>query len=163
MKNIQSIRKQHGITQVELCKVLGVSQANLSAWETGRWEPDSIALSKMADYFGVSVDYLLGRTDNNSSNTGLAEHLREFRSEKNLTQKQMGAMLGISQQAYATYENNIATPPVEIMIKLADIFNTTIDSLLGRTSQPICPIYQQLQDEIAELKKEIESLKKEIK
>ena len=42
---------------------LQVSQATLSNWESGRYEPDFEALEKMSDYFQVSVDYLLGRDE----------------------------------------------------------------------------------------------------
>lgn len=59
---IKELRKEKGIKQIELCKVLGISQGNLSNWENGVYEPDKTSLLKMADYFGVSVDYLLGRS-----------------------------------------------------------------------------------------------------
>lgn len=58
---IKELRKEKGIKQIELCKVLGISQGNLSNWENDVYEPDKKSLLKMADYFGVSVDYLLGR------------------------------------------------------------------------------------------------------
>lgn len=59
--------------------------------------------------------------------------LRELRKQKSKTQAQMGAMLGISQQAYATYENGVANPPVDVLNKLAEFFGVTTDYLLGRS------------------------------
>ncbi|MBD5092358.1 MAG: helix-turn-helix domain-containing protein [Clostridiales bacterium] len=59
---IKQLRKEKGIKQIELCKVLGISQGNLSNWENGVYEPDKNSLVKMAEFFGVSVDYLLGRS-----------------------------------------------------------------------------------------------------
>ncbi|HBM99787.1 MAG TPA: hypothetical protein DD384_00870, partial [Firmicutes bacterium] len=47
--------------QAKLAQILNTTQANLSGWEIGKWEPDNKMLAKMADMFGVSVDYLLGR------------------------------------------------------------------------------------------------------
>lgn len=60
---LRELRKQRGIKQLELCKALGIAQSTLSGYETNQYEPDNKTLEKIADYFGVSVDYLLGRTD----------------------------------------------------------------------------------------------------
>ncbi len=61
MNRIKELRKSKHITQLKLAEILTTSQANISGWEIGKWEPDSRALAKMADYFGVTVDYILGR------------------------------------------------------------------------------------------------------
>ncbi|MFS0766071.1 helix-turn-helix domain-containing protein [Peribacillus phoenicis] len=50
-------------TQEEVALKIGVSRARYSHYENGRSEPDMEILQKMADYFGVSTDYLLGRTN----------------------------------------------------------------------------------------------------
>lgn len=63
MNRIKELRKSKGYTQEKLAKLLNVTQANLSGWETSKWEPDSKALSQLAEIFGVSVDYLLGRSE----------------------------------------------------------------------------------------------------
>lgn len=47
---------------------IGIDQRTLSNYETGKTNPDSFALIKLADFFGVSTDYLLGRTNNNTLN-----------------------------------------------------------------------------------------------
>lgn len=60
---IRQLREDKELTQEELAKVLGISRATLASWEIGRREPDFETASKIADFFGVSVDYLLGRTD----------------------------------------------------------------------------------------------------
>ncbi|MNI92633.1 HTH-type transcriptional regulator Xre [compost metagenome] len=51
------------MTQVELSERVRLSRACLSHYENGRREPDLAALTKLADFFGVTVDYLVGRTD----------------------------------------------------------------------------------------------------
>lgn len=50
-------------TQLQLSKAVNVSQGNVSDWKNGRSFPKSDVLSRLADYFNVSTDYLLGRTD----------------------------------------------------------------------------------------------------
>lgn len=61
------------------------------------------------------------------------KHLRELRAEIKKTQQQMADKLGISQQAYATYENDKAQPPKDVLTKLADFFDVSVDYLLDRT------------------------------
>lgn len=60
---IRELRKNKKMSQSELGKFVGVSQTTVTAWETGRAEPSSTYVSKLADLFNVSTDYLLGRSD----------------------------------------------------------------------------------------------------
>ena len=60
---IQELRKERNLSQRELAKELGTSQANLSRWEKGLNEPSIIECWKIADFFGVSIDVLCGRKD----------------------------------------------------------------------------------------------------
>lgn len=55
---------QQGITQYRLAKNLGISGGHLGDWKKGKSRPTIDNLIKIADYFDVSVDYLLGRTEN---------------------------------------------------------------------------------------------------
>lgn len=63
MNRIKELRKKFGIKQIDLCKQLGVVQGTLSGWENNKYEPDLTSLTKMAEIFDVSVDYLLGVSD----------------------------------------------------------------------------------------------------
>lgn len=51
------------LSQVELAKLLNLSQSTIAYYELNRKEPSQNTLQRLADFFGVSVDYLLGRTD----------------------------------------------------------------------------------------------------
>jgi len=55
---------EKGITQYRLSKDIGVSEGHISDWKSGKSSPTSERLIKLAKYFGVSTDYLLGVTDN---------------------------------------------------------------------------------------------------
>ena len=61
---LKEIRKAKGISQIKLAMDLHTTQNTISRYETGEREPGINELIKIADYFNVSVDYLLGRTDN---------------------------------------------------------------------------------------------------
>lgn len=60
---ISELRESNNLTQEELAKNVGITRASLSHYETSRREPDFDTLTKIADYFQVSLDYLMGRTD----------------------------------------------------------------------------------------------------
>ncbi|MBE7035360.1 MAG: helix-turn-helix transcriptional regulator [Ruminococcaceae bacterium] len=61
---LKELRKQKGISQLKLSIELNTSQNTISRYETGTREPGINELIQIADYFQVSVDYLLERTDN---------------------------------------------------------------------------------------------------
>lgn len=58
------------------------------------------------------------------------EKLKELRLQNNLTQTDMAKILNISRSTYNNYEQKIATPSLETILKLADYFHTTTDNLL---------------------------------
>lgn len=62
--NLRKIRKEKGISQLKLALDLNTNQNTISRYETGEREPGINELIKLADYFDVSIDYLVGRTNN---------------------------------------------------------------------------------------------------
>ena len=63
-KNLRGIREDRDIKQKDIAKFLNVSQNTYSQYETGVISLTAEVLIKLSDYYGVSVDYLLDRTDN---------------------------------------------------------------------------------------------------
>lgn len=61
---LKEVRKLKKISQLKLAMDLNMNQNTISRYETGEREPGINELIKIADYFNISVDYLLGRTDN---------------------------------------------------------------------------------------------------
>ncbi|MDE7397987.1 MAG: helix-turn-helix domain-containing protein [Oscillospiraceae bacterium] len=64
MFRLKELRKQHHISQVRLAIDLDTFQNTISRYETLERQADYETLIAIADYFGVSLDYLFGRTDN---------------------------------------------------------------------------------------------------
>ena len=60
------------------------------------------------------------------------ENLIELRKRNNLTQKAVATALGIAQPSYIRYENGTAEPTQETLVKIADLFDVSVDFLLGR-------------------------------
>jgi len=61
---IRDLREDRDMNQTQIAKVLGMSQTGYSKYETGENDPSTQVLIALANFYGVSVDYLLGRTDN---------------------------------------------------------------------------------------------------
>ena len=72
MNRIREYRLRKNLTQVDLSQALNISQATLSAYETGRFEPDIATLLRLADFFSVSIDNIIGRS---IEETGEPPHL----------------------------------------------------------------------------------------
>ncbi|MDE7301015.1 MAG: helix-turn-helix transcriptional regulator [Clostridia bacterium] len=61
--NIAELRQEKSLSQHQLAKLIGTSQSNLSRWEQGIVVPSILECWKLADFFGVSVDFLCGRSE----------------------------------------------------------------------------------------------------
>ena len=59
---IRDLREDKDLNQTEIAKILGMSQTGYSKYETGENDIPTLILIKLADFYGVSVDYILGRT-----------------------------------------------------------------------------------------------------
>lgn len=60
---VKELRESHGLSQEALGKIIGVKRYSVYTYEKGRNYPDIPHLIALADFFEVSTDYLLGRTD----------------------------------------------------------------------------------------------------
>ena len=59
--------------------------------------------------------------------------IRDLREDRDMSQKEIARMLGMSQTGYSKYETGENDIPTQILIKLADFYNTSVDYMLGRT------------------------------
>lgn len=84
MNRIAELRKLNKISQSAFGKAIGVAQNTISQWERGTREPDLTMLKKIADYFGVSSDYVLGRDQ--EINYALLDGGEHFRIDDKLMQ-----------------------------------------------------------------------------
>lgn len=131
-KILVNLRKENALSQKALAEKIGVSQQTVGSWETRRTEPDQRALKLLADYFNVSVDYLLGQPIQDSI---LKNRLRLLRQEKELTQKEFANIFSISDARYNQYETGRRTPDYTLLNHFADYFDVSLDYLLGRTNK----------------------------
>lgn len=64
------------------------------------------------------------------------QRIRDLREDHDLTQKEMAKMLACSQRVYSNYERGEVNIPIDLLIKMADYFDVSIDYLLERTDHP---------------------------
>lgn len=149
---LRLLRKQYNIKQTDLVKVLGVKEATISKYEAGLVSMTEESLIKAADFFNVSIDYILGRSEDTSKETEekldndreLEKNYKErkkkiehsnriklLREKEGLTQTELGEKLEVSEQTVGSWENNISEPNIDTLIKLSKIFQVTVDYILG--------------------------------
>lgn len=81
---IRDLREDLDLRQIDVSQATGIDQKTLSNYETGKTNPDSYALMKLADYFDVTIDYLVGRTPLNiKANTDVITKLTEIEKDIN--------------------------------------------------------------------------------
>ncbi|HFZ7051808.1 TPA: helix-turn-helix domain-containing protein [Streptococcus agalactiae] len=138
-QKLREERKKRGYTQDEMSKLLAIGQSAYAKWENGRTEPTLDNIIKLANILDVTVDYLLGRSDNFSNTIVLSKNnmksfskrLKELRLEKNQTQQEVADELGVNRVNVTRWEKGNTEPSFSKLIELSKLLNTTPNYLLG--------------------------------
>lgn len=96
-KNLKRLREQRKVSQTDVATAIGngTTQQTVSAWETGSIEPDICRLCLLADYFGVSVDFLIGHATVQPEDVGV----RMRKLLDSLTPEQVSLLCVIAENA----------------------------------------------------------------
>lgn len=79
---IRDLREDMDLRQTDVAKATGIDQKTLSNYETGKTNPDSYSIIKLAEFFDVSTDYLLGYSRSNiQTNKDIADKLDKIEKE----------------------------------------------------------------------------------
>ena len=143
---IKQIRKESGKSQQEMSDILGLPRYIIANWEQGRSAPALEDIAKISECFNCSTDYLLGREDDTSNNAFFPEYietkkgkfgniLRQFRKERGLTQEELAEKMGLKYYNIGDWERGKCEPCVSDLKQLAEIFDVTVDYLVGRTDE----------------------------
>lgn len=144
-EKLKMLRKKQGLTQKEVARLLGTVQGVYSKWERGVYEPNYENLSMLACIFDVSIDFLLSDYIEFSKEEYLRmqesyliisnvfpQRLKEIRIKRGLTQTELGEKVGVKQSTFTNWEKGKREPNFEIVIKLADLLEVSVDWLFGR-------------------------------
>ena len=79
---IRDLREDMDLRQIDVAKATGIDQKTLSNYETGKTNPDSYSLIKLADFFHVTVDFLVGYSNSNlMTNQDIINKLSEIEKD----------------------------------------------------------------------------------
>ena len=123
------------MSQIELGKALGAGNVTISQYEKGTRKPDNEMLVKIANFFGVSIDYLLGSDAYKKSTTSFGQNLKKMRKQHGVTQGELANIVGIEKSSVSKYETANVIPSIDILKKIASVFNVSVDYLLGSEEQ----------------------------
>lgn len=130
-------RKAIGLTRTQLSELLGVSTAALSQWETGITQDlSSDNLLSVCDLLKVTPRWLARGEGfgplHLPQDLNLGARIKAARSERRMTQEELGERLAKTKGAVSQWETNIAAPSADIVESLADALGVTLEWLLGR-------------------------------
>ena len=166
---LKELREKRGIQQKYLSNVLQIAPNTLSQYENNKREPDYKTLKKIADYFEVSVDYILGNTDIEESqsyasneNIIFGQRLKQLRKSHNLTQLEFAKIFNIANGTIGNWESGNREPDFNTLNRIADFFNVSTDYLLGKTDNrnPWQPELSEKDEK--DIAKEIEKLREKL-
>ena len=93
MNRIKDLREDRDLRQLDVAQAVGIDQRSLSNYETGKTNPDSETVIKLAKFFGVTCDYLLGVSDVNLlDNRAIVKELGDIGKRLEEIQKYLGKM-----------------------------------------------------------------------
>lgn len=141
-EKLKVLRKKKGLTQKDVADLVHVDRVRITNWENGKREPNFENLSMLACIFDVSIDFLLSEYLEISKEAYLklkeekknlfSVRLKELRLKKGLTQTELGEKVGVKQNTFTNWENGKREPSFENLVKLADLFDVSLDWLFGR-------------------------------
>lgn len=100
---LKYLRNRSGLTQMDLAKKLGVAKSTISMYENGQREPEFETLEALADYFNVTMDFLLGRDVKNpatDTSDGITNDERAFVERFRLLSSERKSLLLAQLQAW---------------------------------------------------------------
>jgi len=149
---LKELRLEKNLTQEELSKIFNTGKSTISHYEINRRLPDANTIYMYAEYFGVSLDYIMGKTDIRNveekkdhfdfegipkkENMFFADRLRYLMVMKDLTAEPVSKELGIDKSEFMEYIKGTCFPTAEILKKIAIVFDTSLDYLLGVVDSP---------------------------
>lgn len=137
---LREIREDNDLTQPQLAGILGVKRAAYSLWELGINTIPIDNLFSFANNFNISIDYILRNSKNKVCKSKikdfdlkiLGENLKAVRIKNNLSQENIGTILGVSQAAVNRYEKGTICISTIRLYKFSQKFKVSIDTLCGR-------------------------------
>lgn len=140
-RRLIEIRKDNNLSQEKMSGMLGVRRSTYKNYEVSQSDPSLSLLIKIAVTFDVSIDYIVGRSDEKKSlrqfydvenKTSFSCRIRELRNKSGMTQTMAAQAVGLAQRTnYGCYERAEKEPSLPRLIAFADLFDVPLDYLVG--------------------------------
>lgn len=133
-ERLKLLRERKNLTKTELAKQLGMPYTTYVNYETGTREPGSDFLIKIAQFYKVSIDYIMGVQDDfddSQLTTPFADRIKKAMELRGLTQTELVKRTGIGKSSISTYLNGEYEPKQKNTYKLAKVLNVNESWLLG--------------------------------
>ena len=132
---IRVYRKSNKMTIKELAAKSGVSEISIRSYENNKRNPKYETLEKIADVLGIPVSEILGyklqgQCDNLRA-LSLGERIRTIRKNKKITLKELGVMIGVSEQAIGQYERGERELKFKTLLLIAKALGVPVSELLN--------------------------------
>lgn len=123
-QRLRELRRERGLTQVQLAKKFNLSNGTIGMWETGKREPDFNITKRLAAFFHVSVDYLLGNVNDPSFYLDNERTLREINSYEN-PEEDGNSEIAFNDFAYAMQDEskNLTDEDKQLLLSMAKQLN----------------------------------------
>lgn len=134
VKNLAKLRNEAHLSQDKLGELTGLNGRKISNYERGQAKADITTLAKLADFFGVSIDYLLGREPlepvKSSVNLSLGifgHHIAEYREAQGVLPKELAKAANITPAYLSLIENGKKIPKLETALRLLNALKISAD------------------------------------
>ncbi len=135
VQRLKALREEMEVTQADLAKALNVSSRRISSYESSNQEPDIDTLCKMAAFFGVSVDYLIGNTNDPKDSpfrlslniNKFGERIRARRLELGIKQAALAKSVDITPSYLNLLESGNNLPSLEVALKILNTLQMSAD------------------------------------
>ena len=137
---LKDIREDNDISQEQMAKILKIPRSTYSMWEIGISIIPVPYLCEVSDYFNLSVDYVLGLTNNRSKKNlikgfdlkTLGNNLKEIRLKYDLSQENIADVLGVKQPCIYKYEKGIICISTSNLYKFSKEFKISMNEICGK-------------------------------
>lgn len=123
MNKLHALRKSRGVTLEQISDETDISVSSLSRYEKGERNPKINTIRTLAEYFGVSSDYLEGRVNSEFDIENVGEIIRQLRRANKISQTKLSKILNIGgNSTMSQYETNKRTPNIKELNRILNYF-----------------------------------------
>lgn len=138
---LKELRDYEAKTQKETAEILNVTRATYAGWECGKDIIPLMKLNDLANFYQVTLDYLVGLQESPKKRTetieidpkAISDNIKMIRLSHHLTQKELGSIINTSQANIHKYENGKSLITTMYAIELSKNYDYSLDKLIQKT------------------------------